>query len=104
MDGKLNGREVVAADFGKGDGAPTFAESPSNGPLEKLKIEFASAALSNVLANAGCSLRRDFVDARLIDEVKSFGTRGKKSATPKPEAGGVGESKGNSRTRKSQGD
>jgi pectate lyase len=91
-DGKLNGREVVAADFGKGEGAPTFVASPSNGLLEKLKIESATAALSNVLAHAGCSLRRDSVDARLIDAVQSFGTRGK-IIHSEAEAGGTGELK-----------
>jgi len=33
--------------------------------------------LTNVLANAGCSRRRDAVDTGLIEAVKSFGTRGK---------------------------
>jgi pectate lyase len=75
--GKLNGRELVPADFGSGDGAPTFVTAPSNGPLDGLKIESAAAALVNVLAQAGCSLHRDAVDARLIDAVQSFGTRGK---------------------------
>lgn len=91
-DGKLNGREVVAADFGSGEKAPTFVESPSNGLLEKLKIESAQSAVSNVLAHAGCSLHRDAVDARLIDEVKSFGTRGKISHS-EAEVGGPGELK-----------
>lgn len=77
QDGKLNGRELLPTDFGAGEGVPTFAESPSNGSLDHLKIESASDALSNVLSNAGCSLHRDAVDARLIDQVKSFGTRGK---------------------------
>ncbi len=76
-DGKLNGRELVQADFGSGEKAPTFVDTPSNGPLDGLKIESAEAALTNVLANAGCSLHRDAVDARLVDAVKSFGTRGK---------------------------
>jgi len=91
-DGKLNGHEVIAADFGKGEGAPTIVATPSVAPLDSLKIESASAALSNVIANAGCSLHRDSVDARLIDEVKSFGTRGKISHT-EAEAGGPGELK-----------
>ena len=76
-DGKLNGRELVPADFGNGEGAPTFVDAPSNGPLDGLKIESAAAALTNVLAQAGSSLHRDAVDARLIDAVQSFGTRGK---------------------------
>jgi pectate lyase len=76
-DGKLNGRELVQADFGSGESAPTFVDAPSNGPLDGLKIESASDALTNVLAHAGSSLHRDAVDARLIDAVQSFGTRGK---------------------------
>ena len=76
-DGKLNGRELVPADFGRGAGAPTFVAAPGNGPLDGLKIESAAAALTNVLAHAGSSLHRDAVDARLIDAVQSFGTRGK---------------------------
>ena len=76
-DGKPNGRELVPADFGSGEKAPTFVTAPSNGSLEKLKIEPAATALTNVLATAGCSQKRDAVDARLIDAVQSFGTRGK---------------------------
>jgi hypothetical protein len=76
-DGKLNGRELTAADFGSGDGAPTFTDSLNVAPLTGLTVELAASALTNVLANAGCSLHRDAVDARLIDAVQSFGTRGK---------------------------
>ena len=91
-DGKLNGRELVPADCGSGDGAPTIVETPSNGSLDGLKIENVTAALSNVLANAGCSLHRDAVDARLIDDVGSFGIRGK-IIHSEAEVGGVGELK-----------
>ena len=76
-DGKLNGRELTAADFGNGEDAPTFAESYTVAPLTDVTVESASSALTNVLANAGCSLHRDAVDARLIDAAQSFGTRGK---------------------------
>ena len=76
-DGKLNGRELLPADFGQGEDAPTFVAAPSNGPLENLKIESAESALTNVLAQAGCSLHRDATDTRLIDAVKSFGKNGK---------------------------
>jgi hypothetical protein len=55
-----------------------------------VKIESAQTALSNVLAGAGCSLHRDSVDARLIDEVKSLGTLGKIIHDEK-EAGGIGD-------------
>jgi pectate lyase len=91
-DGKLNGRLVVPADFGKGDEAPTLVTNLTVAPLTNMTVESAQAALANVLANAGCSLHRDAVDARLIDEVKSFGTRGKISHN-ETEAGGTGELK-----------
>jgi len=89
-DGKLNGRAVTAADFGKGDEAPTLENDFTVAPLTNVTVESAQSALSNVLANAGCSLHRDSVDARLIDELKSFGTRGKISHS-ESEIGGVGE-------------
>jgi pectate lyase len=91
-DGKLNGRELAPADFGSGNGAPTFMDAPSNGSLDGLKIESAEAALANVLAEAGCSLHRDSVDLRLIDAVKSYGTSGK-IIHSEQEAGGPGELK-----------
>lgn len=75
-NGKLDGRAVVAADFGSGENAPAFAKEPTVAPLTNLTVEPAQSAFSNVLAHAGCSLHRDDVDARLIEEVKSLGTRG----------------------------
>jgi pectate lyase len=89
-DGKLNGREVVPADFGSGTEAPTFVTAPSVGPLDHVTIEPAAAALASVLASAGCSLHRDAIDARLIDAVQSYGTRGK-IIHDEAEAGGIGE-------------
>src|ERR1017187_10178006 len=89
-DGKLDGRAVVVEDFGIGENAPTFATSFTVAPRTNVTIESAAPALSNVLAQAGCSLHRDAVDARLIDAVKSFGTRGKISHS-EAEVGGIGE-------------
>jgi pectate lyase len=91
-DGKLDGRLVVAEDFGKGEDAPTIETNLTVAPLTNLTVESAQSALSNVLANAGCSLHRDSVDARLIDEVKSFGTRGK-IIHDESDVGGIGELK-----------
>ena len=91
-DGKLDGRAVVVEDFGIGENAPTFATSFTVAPRTNVTIESAAPALSNVLAQAGCSLHRDAVDARLIDAVKSFGTRGK-IIHNEAEAGGGGELK-----------
>jgi len=76
-DGKLNGRQLTAEDFGKGEDAPTFVDHYVVAPLTDVTVEPAGVALTNVLANAGCSLHRDSVDKRLIDAVKSFGTIGR---------------------------
>jgi len=73
-NGQLNGRPVVPADFGSGDEAPTLVGDYTVAPL----------------AQAGCSLHRDSVDARLIDAVQSYGTRGK-IIHSEAEAGGIGE-------------
>jgi pectate lyase len=75
-DGKLDGKALVPADFGSGEGAPTFANDLTVGPLKNVTLEPAQSALTNVLAHAGCSLHRDAVDSRLIDAVKSFGKAG----------------------------
>ena len=88
-DGQLNGRLVVPADFGSGDEAPTLATDYTVAPLANVTVEPAAAALTNVLAQAGCSLHRDAVDARLIDAAASFGTRGK-IIHSEAEAGGIG--------------
>jgi len=91
-DGQLNGRLVMPADFGSGDEAPTLATDYTVAPLANVTVEPAAAALSNVLAQAGCSLHRDSVDARLINAVQSYGTRGK-IIHSEAEAGGIGEIK-----------
>jgi len=87
-DGKLNGRLVVAADFGSGDEAPTLMTNLTVAPQIAVTIEPAQDAVSDVLAHAGSSLHRDAVDARLIDAVQSFGTRGK-IIHDEAEAGGI---------------
>jgi len=90
QDGKLAGRNVVAEDFGSGAEAPVFVTVPSVGPLSNVTIEPAATALSNVLAQAGCFLHRDAVDARLVAAVKSYGTAGK-IIHSEAESGGPGE-------------
>ncbi len=89
-DGKLNGRAVVAEDFGSGESAPVFVTNLTVAPQIGVTVESAPAAFSNVVAHAGCSRHRDSVDARLIDAVRSFGTRGK-IIHDEAEAGGPGE-------------
>jgi pectate lyase len=91
-NGQIHGRPVVAEDFGKDKDAPTFMTHLTVAPQIKVTLESAEAALSDILANAGCSRHRDSVDARLIDEVKSYGTRGKIIHT-EAETGGAGELK-----------
>ncbi len=89
-NGKLNGRELIAADFGRGEDAPTFVTDYAVAPLTNVTVESAPDALARVLAGAGCSQHRDAVDARLIDAVKSYGTRGKIIRTEVvPEAAGT---------------
>jgi len=89
-NGQLNGRPVVPADFGAGDEAPTLVPDLTVGPLVNVIVEPAATALPNVLAQAGCSRHRDAVDARLIDAVQSYGTRGQ-IIHSEAEAGGIGE-------------
>lgn len=75
-NGKLDGRILVPADFGTGEDAPTFSRELVVAPLANVTVERAESAFSNVLTHAGCSLHRDAVDARLIDDVTSLGRRG----------------------------
>jgi pectate lyase len=91
-DGQLNGRLVVADDFGEGAGAPTLIASSALGTPASVTIEPAAVAWSNVIAHAGCSLHRDPVDARLIADAQSLGTRGNAIRDP-ADAGGFGELK-----------
>lgn len=83
-NGKLDGRALVEADFGSGGNAPTFVKELTVGPLTNVTVEPAQTAFSNVIAHAGCSLHRDSVDAKLIDEVTSLGTRGEIVHTDAP--------------------
>lgn len=87
-DGKLNGHVLTAADFGAGENAPTFTSNLTVAPLTNVTVESAQSALTNVLAQAGCSLHRDAVDARLIGAVQSYGMRGK-IIHSEAEAGGL---------------
>jgi hypothetical protein len=77
-DGKLGWSSLRRRRFRQRRESADADDQPSTAaPQIAVTIESAQSALSNVLANAGCSLHRDAVDARLIDAVKSFGTRGK---------------------------
>jgi pectate lyase len=83
-NGKLDGRTLTAGDFGSGESTPTFAKELTVGPLTNVTVNSAQSAFSNVIAHAGCSLHRDTVDTKLIDEVSSLGTRGEIIHTETP--------------------
>jgi pectate lyase len=83
-DGKLNGQVVVNADFReskpmKGSekySLPTFLDRASMHAEIPVAVQAAADAFATVVAGAGCSLRRDAVDRRLIEELNSLGTKG----------------------------
>ena len=101
-DGTLNGQPVVDADFHRADEKtytlPTFVKAAAMHPAVPVTIDSAAAAYEKIVAGAGCSLRRDAVDRRLISELTSLGKKGKTlpHTDPKGEAlaGGLGEVKG----------
>ncbi len=83
-DGKLNGHIVANADFHeakpmKGSekySLPTFLGRVSMHAEIPVTVQSAADAFATVAAGAGCSLRRDAVDRRLIAELNSLGTKG----------------------------
>jgi len=67
---------MVAADLGTPvDKGTATEESKPFFPLPT-DLDSAVSAYQKVLADAGCSLHRDAIDTRLIDEVRSLGKRG----------------------------
>jgi pectate lyase len=76
-DGRLNGRAVIEADFADSGGTATFASAQFLHPPVAVTVDTAAEAYRKVVADAGCSLHRDAVDSRLIDEVLSLGKKGK---------------------------
>jgi pectate lyase len=89
-DGLLNGRPVVEAEFSDSNGGPVFVAEPFLHPPVPVRVEAADVAYRKIVAGAGCSLRRDSVDRRLIAELSSLGKTGRISRTDQ-EAGGLGE-------------
>ena len=61
-----------------------------------MKLDTAEVAYDKVVAGAGCSLHRDSVDARLIADLLSLGTKGSIIHDPS-EMGGFGEIRGGAR-------
>ena len=91
-DGQLNGRPVVEADFGEADAKPTFVAKAFLNPPVPVTLDPAAEAYRKVVADAGCSKRRDPVDARLIAQLTSLGKVGR-IIRDEAEAGGLGELK-----------
>ncbi|WP_255478693.1 polysaccharide lyase family 1 protein [Rufibacter sp. XAAS-G3-1] len=71
VNGKLDGAAVPKEEYGP----VTWKQEPFNFP--KVTTLTPQKAYELILADAGASLRRDEVDAFLIDELKSLGTKGK---------------------------
>lgn len=91
-DGKLNGRPVEQADYKDKGGEPTFVPALWGNPEIPVTVDSAPVALDKVLNGAGASLHRDPVDIRLIDEVRSYGLKGK-IIDKEEDAGGLKEFK-----------
>jgi pectate lyase len=86
-NGKLDGALVPEKELGPVTiEKQPFADAP-------VKIDTAEEGYKKVADGAGCSLHRDAVDARLIEDLKSLGKRGKIISDPE-EVGGFGELKG----------
>ncbi len=83
-NGKLDGRPVTDGDFME-IGASILTTPSNSSPL--VAVVSPAEAFRIVLKEAGGSLKRDAIDKRLINEVKSFGKRGKIIRT-EAEAGG----------------
>ena len=73
-DGKVNGRLITDTDFIKQK--TTLVKDPSVMPASKVKVDKADDAWKIVMAEAGCSLKRDAVDKRIISYFKSLGKKG----------------------------
>lgn len=73
-DGQLNGRLVTDADFIKE--TATLLKEPSLLSQSNVKISSATEACNVVMAEAGSSLKRDAIDARIIGYLKSLGKTG----------------------------
>ena len=74
-DGKLDGRPVTQADFEHVHA--TILPEPFAKPEVPVHIDPAKKIVHEIAANAGDSLCRDSVDARLVKQLLSFGTEGK---------------------------
>jgi pectate lyase len=100
LNGTLDGKPTSRADLGP----VTVLKEPFASPAESpVTIESAEAAYHHVVTEVGCSLHRDAVDARLIDDLTSLGKRGQIISAPE-DVGGFGALKGGPAPKDSDGD
>lgn len=111
-DGVLNGQRVEPAEFHRADEekytVPTFEEEPGMSPPIPVTVRSAAEAFAIAVSDAGCSLARDAIDRRLIEEVRSLGRRGATLPHTDPRgealAGGIGPVQGGPAARDSDRD
>ena len=73
LNGKLDGVPLVA---GSGSFAPSVSLTQICFPTIPVTVDSAALAYHKVVCQAGCSLNRDPLDAELILQAQSLGTRG----------------------------
>ena len=86
LNGKLDGRPVVQGDFEHVNA--DVAEMPFAKPEIPAHVDAAKRLLREIADNAGDSVCRDGVDARLVGDLLSFGTKGH-LITSQDEVGGL---------------
>jgi hypothetical protein len=74
-NGKLDGRAVTDAEFDKAKA--DVVKEPTQKPEVPVRVEPADRIVEEIAAGAGDTLCRDAVDARLVDQLRSLGTKGK---------------------------
>jgi hypothetical protein len=74
LNGKLDGRPVAQGDFEHVNA--DVVETPFAQPQVAVHVDPAKRVVREVAGAAGDSLCRDAVDARLVDDLLSFGTKG----------------------------
>lgn len=100
-DGALNGRPVIDTDFVHEHA--TLVAKKQNNPAVAVKTEPAADAFKKVIEQAGASLHRDAVDARIIGYLQTIGKEGKIIKT-EADAGGQPALAGGKAPKDSDGD
>lgn len=101
LNGKLDGRPITQDDFEHANA--DVVATPFAQPQIPVRIDSAKKVVREVEENAGDSLCRDAVDARLIDDLLSFGTKGQ-LIKDQSEVGGLPPSEGEKAALDSDGD